>query len=93
MEVQSVEQRVWTWLRRLGWAGIAAGLIIPVIGVNVTPAWNWTTSDFILAYAVLITSGLLVEGFAAIVKNARARIGFGMVVVVIFFAIWAWAVA
>lgn len=52
------------WLGRLrviGWGLVAALLLLPVIGMQVSDEVNWSAGDFALAAVLLIGTGLLVE--------------------------------
>jgi len=59
--------------RRAMWLALAALLIVPLVGMRLTSAVNWTASDFAAAALLLGTLGLAVEAATRFVPRPRAR--------------------
>ena len=59
--------------RRAMWLALAALLIVPLVAMRLTPAVNWTASDFAAAALLLGTLGLVVEAATRFLHHHRAR--------------------
>ena len=52
---------LWKALRMLGWSAVALILLAPAVAMQFTDGVNWTASDFVLAGALLIGGGAVIE--------------------------------
>ncbi|MDV6329933.1 hypothetical protein [Asticcacaulis sp. 201] len=84
--------RLWHGLRALGWLGVVAVLIAPVIAMQFTAEVNWTASDFLFAGVLLIGGGALIELFAWRVRAPVIRIVFALIVVGAVATLWGAAI-
>ncbi len=92
MTLNILAQRLWNWLRPIGWTAVALAMVAPAVAMNFTDAVMWTTSDFVFAGIVLIGGAGLCELFAWRVREPIARLAFGFAMAMLIVAIWAWAV-
>jgi len=93
MTTANLAQRLWYWLRPLGWLAVAVAMIAPAVAMNFTDEVMWTTTDFLFAGVVLIGGACLCEVFAWRVREPVARLSFGFAVAMLIVAVWAWAVS
>jgi len=85
--------RLWNILRIVGWAAVPLILLLPAVAMMFTSEVQWTASDFILAGAVLIGAGLVLELVARLTRSPVVRFGSAFVVGGLVIAFWASAVA
>lgn len=83
-----VLNRLWKALRLLGWGAVALILLAPAVAMRFTDEVYWTTSDFVLAGALLIGGGAVIELVAWRVHRPAIRIGVALFVVAIVALIW-----
>lgn len=79
---------LWKALRMLGWGAVALVLTAPLVAMQFTDEVHWTASDFVLAGALLIGGGAVIELVAWRVQNPAVRIGFSLFIVAIVALIW-----
>jgi hypothetical protein len=72
------------------WIAFATGfiLLIPLIGMQISNAWNWDATDFIIMGILLFGMGSLFV-LTARKTNKKYRIAIGIAFAVILFWIWA----
>ena len=64
-------------------------LLIPLIAMQFTDEVNWTVLDFVIAGALLLVTGLIFDLVMRKVKNTKYRIAILIIVILVFFLIWA----
>jgi len=64
-------------------------LLIPLIAMQFTDEVNWTALDFVIAGALLLVTGLIFDLVMRKVKNTKYRIAILIIVLLVFFLIWA----
>jgi hypothetical protein len=64
-------------------------LIIPLIAMQLTDEVEWSLFDFIIMGTLLLITGLMGEIIFKKVKKYKYRVILYMVVIIIFFLIWA----
>ena len=64
-------------------------LLIPLIAMQFTHEVNWTALDFVIAGALLLVTGLIFDLVMRKVKNTKYRIAILIIVLLVFFLIWA----
>ena len=64
-------------------------LLIPLIAMQFTDEVNWTLSDFVVAGALLLGTGLMCELVIRKVKKIEYRIGICVALLVVLLLIWA----
>jgi hypothetical protein len=69
--------------------GISLILLIPWVAMQFTTEINWTLSDFIIAGALLLSTGMLFEIAIRKIKNLRLRVAVCGIVLLLFLLIWA----
>lgn len=69
-------------------AGIAVLLMIPFVAMFFTNEVNWSPSDFIIAGALLLATGLACELILRKVTSRKNRIVACLVVLAALFVIW-----
>lgn len=69
--------------------GIAIILLIPFVAMQFTTEVNWTLSDFIIAGALLLSTGMLFEIAIRKIRNLRFRVVVCGIVLLLFLLIWA----
>lgn len=79
---------LWKALRMLGWGAVALILLAPAVAMRFTDEVNWTASDFILAGALLIGGGAVIELVAWRVRYPAVRIGFALFIITIVALVW-----
>lgn len=79
---------LWKALRMLGWGAVALILLAPAVAMPFTDEVNWTTSDFVLAGALLIGGGAVIELVVWRVRSPAVRIGAGLFIVTIVALVW-----
>lgn len=75
--------------RVAAWGLVAAVLIAPLVAMQFTTEVNWTTSDFVLAGALLIGAGLLIELVLWKARSQAVRIGAVLAIAAVVLLIWA----
>jgi len=68
---------------------VAAILLIPFIAMRFTPEVNWSSFDFVIAGALLLGTGLLLDFVVRKVKKSKQRIALFVVIVAALLLIWA----
>ena len=64
-------------------------LIIPLIAMQLTDQVEWSLFDFIIMGTLLLITGLMGEKISKKVKKYKHRVILYIVVIIIFFLIWA----
>tara|TARA_B100001079_G_scaffold191975_1_gene165825 strand:+ start:56 stop:328 length:273 start_codon:yes stop_codon:yes gene_type:complete len=64
-------------------------LIIPLIAMQLTDEVEWSLFDFIIMGTLLLITGLMGEKISKKVKKYKHRVILYIVVIIIFFLIWA----
>jgi len=64
-------------------------LIIPLIAMQLTDEVEWSLFDFIIMGTLLLITGLMREIISKKVKKYKHRVILYIVVIIIFFLIWA----
>jgi hypothetical protein len=64
-------------------------LFVPLIAMQFTNEVNWKVLDFIIAGALLLSSGLIIEFVIRRVKQSRSRIIMIITIVALLLLIWA----
>ena len=64
-------------------------LLIPLIAMQFTDEVNWTPSDFVVAGALLLGTGLMCELVMRKVKKIKYRIAICVALLVVLLLIWA----
>lgn len=64
-------------------------LLIPFIAMQVTSEVNWTLSDFLVMGFLLLSVGLVGELIMRNIKKVELRLILGLVLLVLFFLVWA----
>lgn len=75
--------------RIAAWSLVALMLVAPLVAMQFTTEVNWTTSDFVLAGALLIGAGLLIELVLWKARGNAVRIGAALAIVAAVLVIWA----
>jgi len=80
-----------TYTKRLQPILIIAGLVllIPFIAMQFTDEVNWGVMDFVIAGALLLISGFLIDLIFRKTKNRNYRIIFCLAVVLLLLLVWA----
>lgn len=68
---------------------VATLLLIPLIAIQFTDEVNWTLSDFVVAGALLLGTGLVLDFVIRKVKNRKSRIIIILVIFIFLLLIWA----
>lgn len=75
--------------RIAGWAGAALGLLlVPLVAMQFSTAWNWGLFDFGFAFVVLFGTGLTYELVASKVENRVYKSAVGVAVVAALLLVW-----
>ena len=69
--------------------GIPLLLLIPLISMQLTDQVNWSPLDFLLAGVLLLGAGLGCEFILRKVKKIKDRLALCVLVLVVFFLVWA----
>jgi hypothetical protein len=64
-------------------------LLIPFIAMQFTSEVNWTLFDFIIAGALLLSTGIICDNAIRKIKNIKYRIAVCVVILIVFLLIWA----
>ncbi|NNC48222.1 MAG: hypothetical protein HKO13_07315 [Sphingomonas sp.] len=76
-------------LRIAGWAIVGLLLLLPVAAMRLqVDGVDWGTEDFIVAFVLLVGSGLLIEGLVRVSHNPAYRLGAALAVLTTLFMIW-----
>lgn len=70
-------------------AVVAAILLIPLIAMQYTDEVNWSTMDFMVMGAMLLGTGVLIEGAIRTVQKKDNRIAIIALIVLAFLLVWA----
>ena len=68
---------------------VAILLLIPLIAMQFSTEVLWTTSDFVIAAVLLLSTGLAIEFILRKVKTIKNRIILSGIILAILFLIWA----
>tara|TARA_R110000772_G_scaffold153478_1_gene264492 strand:- start:8 stop:292 length:285 start_codon:yes stop_codon:yes gene_type:complete len=68
---------------------VAVILLIPLIAMRFTDEVNWALSDFIVAGALLIGTGLLLDFILRKVTSIKYRVAISAVVLIALLLLWA----
>lgn len=68
---------------------VAFVLLIPLVAMQFTPEVNWSLFDFIVAGALLLGTGFLIDFVGRKAKNSLNRYLFIVVILLILFIVWA----
>lgn len=63
-------------------------LLVPLVAMQFTREVNWTLSDFVVAAALLVGTGLMYELSARKVRNGRYRAAIGIALALALFLVW-----
>lgn len=63
-------------------------LLIPFIGMQFTDEINWTLFDFIAAFILLFTTGIVIEFVIRKVPNIKYKTVLILLVLILLFLIW-----
>lgn len=64
-------------------------LLVPLAAMQFSDEVDWSLSDFIIAGALLVGTGLVFEFIVRKVTNPRRRLIFGIMLIFFFLLIWA----
>lgn len=64
-------------------------LLIPLIAMQFTVEVNWTLFDFVVAGALLLGTGLMIELVLRKIKNINYRIAISLALLIVLLIIWA----
>ncbi len=67
---------------------IAILLLTPIIAMQFTDEVNWSTSDFVIAGALLLATGLLIDFLARKIKQTKYSIVAAIAVLVVLVLVW-----
>ena len=81
-------QRIWNWLRVIGWSGAAILLMLPLIAMQYTSEVNWSLSDFLVMGALLGMAGLTLELATRRSTNLSYRFASAFAVAAAFLLVW-----
>lgn len=84
----TLNDRLTTTLRLVGWTLIAGLLIAPAIAMRVTDEVHWTISDFLFAAVLLVGAGVVAEFAARASGDWPYRIGVGLAVLASVLLLW-----
>ena len=80
-------QRLWNWLRAIGWSAAAVLLLLPLVAMRFTSEVNWTLSDFLVMGALIGTCGLVLE-LVRLSENLTYRLAATVAVAAAFLLVW-----
>jgi hypothetical protein len=82
-------QRLWNWLRAIGWGGAAVLLVLPAAAMRLgAEGVHWTLSDFLVMGALLGTAGLVLELAARRSELLSYRFASAFAVATAFLLVW-----
>lgn len=81
-------ERLWNWLRVIGWGGAVVLLILPLIAMRYTSEVNWTLTDFLVMGALLGSAGLVLELATRRSGNLAYRFASAFAVASAFLLVW-----
>ena len=64
-------------------------LLVPLVAMQFSDEVDWSLSDFIIAGALLVGTGLVFEFIVRKIANPRRRLIFGIMLIFFFLLIWA----
>ena len=68
---------------------IAAILLLPWVGMQISDETNWTTLDFIIAGSLLLATGISCELILRKAKYTKRKLAGCVLVLLLFMLIWA----
>ena len=63
-------------------------LLTPLIAMQFTNEVNWKTNDFLVAGALLLSSGFILESVLKNVKSLKNRVILSVIIILTLFLIW-----
>lgn len=81
-------ERLWNWLRLIGWSGAVVLLTLPLIAMRFTSEVNWSLSDFLVMGALLGMAGLVLELATRRSRNLSYRFASAFAVATSFLLVW-----
>ncbi len=82
-------ERLWNWLRLIGWTGGVRLLALPLVAMQLgAPGVHWTLSDFLVMGALIGMAGLILELATRRSRNLSYRFGATFAVVTSFLLVW-----
>jgi hypothetical protein len=76
-------------VRVIGWSLIAVLLAIPAVAMRFIHEVNWTTFDFLVAGALLISAGLAFELLFWRARGLQLRLALGLAILAVVLFVWA----
>lgn len=64
-------------------------LFVPLVAMQFSDEVNWSPSDFVIAGALLVGTGLVFEFVVRKITNPRRRLIFGTILIFFFLLMWA----
>ena len=81
-------ERIWNWLRLIGWSGAAVLMLLPLVAMHYTSEVRWTLTDFLVMGALLGGSGLVLELATRKAQSLSYRFGATIAVAAAFLLVW-----
>ncbi len=81
-------QRLWNWLRVIGWSAAAVLLMLPLVAMRFTSEVHWTLSDFLVMGALIGGCGLVLELATRRSHNLAYRFAWTVAVASAFLLVW-----
>ena len=88
-QAEIVDRRSGISWRMIGWGGVLALLLLPLVAMNFTNEVNWTVGDFIFAAMLMGSVGLAVELTVRASRSYAYRAGAGIALAATFLTVWA----
>ena len=90
MPTDSGDKAPWPLARDIGIVLIVAAsiLLLQAVAMQFSAKVNWTASDFILAAAMIIGTGLVYVFASRLLRTTRQRVVFGMLLAVALLLVW-----
>ena len=82
-------ERIWNWLRAVGWGAAAVLLVLPLIAMRFTSEVHWTLSDFLVMGALLGGAGGVLELATRRSDSLYYRFAATLAVAACFLLVWA----
>ena len=80
--------RLWNWLRVIGWSGAAVLMVLPLAAMQYTSEVRWTLTDFLVMGALLGGAGLVLELATRKAQSLFYRFGATVAVAAAFLLVW-----